>query len=49
MLEQIIAQPAWFWLCLGGLLLIAELLGAGVYTLVWCCCRYHGAYYLAYT
>lgn len=33
MLEQIIAQPAWFWLCLGGLLLVAELLGAGGYLL----------------
>ena len=33
MLEQIIAQPAWFWLSLGGLLLIAELLGAGGYLL----------------
>lgn len=33
MLEQIIAQPTWFWFCLGGLLLIAELLGAGGYLL----------------
>ncbi|OTA21278.1 membrane protein [Xenorhabdus beddingii] len=33
MIEQIATQPAWFWLCLGGLLLIAELLGAGGYLL----------------
>ncbi|OTA18429.1 membrane protein [Xenorhabdus vietnamensis] len=33
MIEQIAAQPAWFWLCFGGLLLIAELLGAGGYLL----------------
>nr|ELR5112141.1 NfeD family protein [Providencia stuartii] len=33
MIELISAQPAWFWLCLGGLLLIAELLGTGGYLL----------------
>ncbi|MDC9613545.1 NfeD family protein [Xenorhabdus khoisanae] len=33
MIEQIATQPAWFWLCFGGLLLIAELLGAGGYLL----------------
>ncbi|MCE1736463.1 NfeD family protein, partial [Enterobacter hormaechei] len=33
MIEQIAAQPAWFWLCFGGLLLIAELLGTGGYLL----------------
>ncbi|MBN4864172.1 MULTISPECIES: NfeD family protein [Providencia] len=33
MIELISAQPAWFWLCLGGLLLIAELLGMGGYLL----------------
>ncbi|MDC9594619.1 NfeD family protein [Xenorhabdus sp. IM139775] len=33
MIEQIAVQPAWFWLCFGGLLLIAELLGTGGYLL----------------
>ena len=33
MIELISAQPAWFWLCLGGLLLIGELLGTGGYLL----------------
>ncbi|AYA41001.1 NfeD family protein [Xenorhabdus nematophila] len=33
MIEQIAAQPVWFWLCFGGLLLIAELLGTGGYLL----------------
>lgn len=33
MIELISAQPAWFWLCLGGLLLIAELLGTAGYLL----------------
>ncbi len=33
MIELISAQPAWFWLCLGGILLIAELLGTGGYLL----------------
>ncbi|AOM42567.1 NfeD family protein [Xenorhabdus hominickii] len=33
MIEQIATQPAWFWLCFGGLLLIAELLGTGGYLL----------------
>ncbi len=31
MIELISAQPAWFWLCLGGLLLIGELLGTAGY------------------
>ena len=33
MIEFISTQPVWFWLCLGGLLLIAELLGTGGYLL----------------
>ncbi|CDG20156.1 Inner membrane protein ybbJ [Xenorhabdus poinarii G6] len=33
MIEQIAAQPVWFWICFGGLLLIAELLGTGGYLL----------------
>ncbi|EJD6477495.1 NfeD family protein [Providencia rettgeri] len=33
MIELISAQPAWFWLCLGGLLLIGELLGTAGYLL----------------
>ncbi|EKT65027.1 NfeD family protein [Providencia burhodogranariea] len=33
MIELISIQPAWFWLCLGGLLLIGELLGTGGYLL----------------
>ncbi|MDD9340426.1 MAG: NfeD family protein [Providencia heimbachae] len=33
MIELISTQPAWFWLCLGGLLLIGELLGTGGYLL----------------
>ncbi|WP_340608020.1 NfeD family protein [Xenorhabdus bharatensis] len=33
MIEQIATQPVWFWLCFGGLLLIAELLGTGGYLL----------------
>ncbi|KPD03353.1 NfeD family protein [Moellerella wisconsensis] len=33
MIELISTQPAWFWLCVGGLLLIAELLGTGGYLL----------------
>ncbi|HBC7428746.1 TPA: NfeD family protein [Providencia rettgeri] len=33
MIELISAQPAWFWLCLGGLLLIGELLGTAGYFL----------------
>ncbi|WP_369310291.1 NfeD family protein [Providencia rettgeri] len=33
MIALISSQPAWFWLCLGGLLLIAELLGTGGYLL----------------
>ncbi len=33
MLEAIIAQPQWFWISLGGVLLIAEMLGAGGYLL----------------
>ncbi|MDR0218816.1 MAG: NfeD family protein [Enterobacteriaceae bacterium] len=33
MIEQIAIQPGWFWLCFGGLLLIAELLGTGGYLL----------------
>ncbi|MBC8945553.1 NfeD family protein [Xenorhabdus indica] len=33
MIEQVATQPVWFWLCFGGLLLIAELLGTGGYLL----------------
>ncbi|HBO22495.1 MAG TPA: NfeD family protein [Providencia sp.] len=33
MIELISTQPAWFWLCLGGLLLISELIGTGGYLL----------------
>lgn len=33
MIALISAQPAWFWLCLGGLLLIGELLGTAGYLL----------------
>ena len=33
MLEQIAANPHWFWLSLGGLLLAAEMLGASGYLL----------------
>ncbi|ENU1228463.1 MULTISPECIES: NfeD family protein [Providencia] len=33
MIELISAQPAWFWLCLGGLLLVGELLGTAGYLL----------------
>ncbi|MBP6080756.1 MAG: NfeD family protein [Providencia sp.] len=33
MIELISTQPAWFWLCLGGLLLIGELIGTGGYLL----------------
>lgn len=33
MLEQIITEPHWFWISFGGLLLAAELLGAGGYSL----------------
>lgn len=33
MIELISAQPAWFWLCLGGLLLIGEILGTAGYLL----------------
>ncbi len=33
MIEQIAAHPVWFWLSLGGLLLAAEMLGAGGYSL----------------
>lgn len=33
MLEQLAANPVWFWLSLGGLLLVAEMLGAGFYLL----------------
>ncbi|WON76128.1 NfeD family protein [Serratia sp. UGAL515B_01] len=33
MLEQIAANPYWFWITLGGLLLAAEMLGAGGYLL----------------
>lgn len=33
MIELISTQPAWFWLCLGGLLLIGELLGTAGYLL----------------
>ena len=31
--EQIVANPAWFWLSLGGVLLAAEMLGLGGYVL----------------
>ncbi len=33
MLEEIAANPNWFWLSLGGLLLAAEMLGASGYML----------------
>ncbi|CNF64727.1 NfeD family protein [Yersinia intermedia] len=33
MLEEIAANPSWFWLSLGGLLLAAEMLGASGYML----------------
>ncbi len=33
MIELISTQPAWFWLCFGGLLLIGELIGTGGYLL----------------
>lgn len=33
MLELIAANPLWFWLSLGGVLLAAEMLGAGGYLL----------------
>lgn len=33
MLEQIAANPQWFWVSLGGLLLAAEMLGASGYLL----------------
>lgn len=33
MIERISTHPTWFWLCLGGLLLIGELLGTGGYLL----------------
>lgn len=33
MLAELIAHPHWFWLCLGGLLLTAEMLGTSGYLL----------------
>lgn len=33
MLEQIVAQPHWFWITLGGVLLATEMLGANGYLL----------------